>query len=157
MSLPEKRGQARHARAAWEGRSEDMVRTRNAPSFFERVYEVVEMIPEGQVATYGQIAAIVSHRQAARTVGWALASLQAGTDVRWHRVINTHGVISLRNLDQPSEVQRLLLAQEGIATDQEGRIDLQAHRWRGLDWPEVEALRRKWNRKLQGDNGPGVS
>ena len=37
------------------------------PNFFARVYEVVRLVPYGKVATYGQIADIVSHRRAART------------------------------------------------------------------------------------------
>lgn len=45
------------------------------PGFFERVYSVVRLVPQGKIATYGQIASIVSHRRAARTVGWALHGL----------------------------------------------------------------------------------
>ena len=138
------------------GPTTEMRRASNTPGFFERIYDVVRMIPPGQVATYGQIASIVSHRHAARTVGWALASLAPGTDVPWHRVINVRGIISLRHLDRPSRAQRTLLEQEGIVVDQEGQVDLQRHQWRGLDWPEVEALRQRWNTKLQGQGDLGV-
>ena len=43
--------------------------------FFERVYRLVGLIPPGKVATYGQIADLLAHPRAARTVGWALHSL----------------------------------------------------------------------------------
>jgi methylated-DNA-protein-cysteine methyltransferase-like protein len=109
--------------------------------FFERVYEVVRMIPRGQVATYGQIAAIVSHRGAARTVGWALHSLVQGTDVPWHRVINARGQISL----DPGTRQTLLLREEGVIVNTQGKVDLRKFQWLGLDWPEVEALRHRWH------------
>ncbi len=42
------------------------------PNFFERAYLLVRQIPRGRVASYGQIAALLGHPQAARTVGWAL-------------------------------------------------------------------------------------
>ena len=98
------------------------------------------MIPRGQVATYGQIAAIVSHRGAARTVGWALHGLVEGTDVPWHRVINARGQISL----DPGTHQISLLQEEGVDVNTQGRVDLKRFQWPGLDWPEVEALRRSW-------------
>jgi methylated-DNA-protein-cysteine methyltransferase-like protein len=111
-----------------------------ALSFFERVYQVVRLIPRGQVATYGQIAGIVSHRGAARTVGWALHGLAEGSDVPWHRVINARGQISL----DPGTQQRTLLQQEGIAVNEQGKIELKQYQWPGLDWPDVEALHRTW-------------
>ena len=118
----------------------DQSRT-SVPGFFERVYQVIRMIPRGQVATYGQIAAIVSHRGAARTVGWALHSLTEGNDVPWHRVINARGQISL----DPGTRQISLLKKEGIAVSTEGNVDMKRFQWPGLDWPEVEALRTSWH------------
>jgi methylated-DNA-protein-cysteine methyltransferase-like protein len=109
-------------------------------SLFQHVYEVVRMIPRGQVATYGQIAAIVSHRGAARTVGWALHSLVTGTDVPWHRVINAKGQISLK----PGTRQISLLREEGIIVNAQGQVDMKRFQWPGLDWPEIEALRHSW-------------
>lgn len=38
--------------------------------FFERVYEVVEQIPEGMVATYGQVALLAGRPRSARL--WAM-------------------------------------------------------------------------------------
>jgi methylated-DNA-protein-cysteine methyltransferase-like protein len=118
-----------------------MLRKTPSLGFFERVYQVVRMIPKGQVATYGQIAAIVSHRGAARTVGWALHGLAEGCDVPWHRVINARGQISL----DPGTQQILLLQSEGVDVNAEGKIDMGRFQWAGLDWPEIEALRRSWH------------
>jgi methylated-DNA-protein-cysteine methyltransferase-like protein len=55
----------------------------------QTIYEVVKTIPAGVVATYGQVAAIVGCGP--RLVGYALASLPAGMDVPWQRVINSQG------------------------------------------------------------------
>ena len=108
------------------------------------------MIPHGQVATYGQIAAIVSDRRAARTVGWALNALQEGTDVPWQRVINAKGTISSRYRDRDAAVQRSLLQGEGVVFDREGRTNLDVYQWEGLDWPEIEALRQGWSQEPPG-------
>jgi methylated-DNA-protein-cysteine methyltransferase-like protein len=115
------------------------------PSFFERTYHIVRMIPYGQVATYGQVAEIVSDRRAARTVGWALSALCQGTDVPWHRVINAQGTVSGRMRQGAAQTQQQLLEQEGIAFDAQGRIDLQEFQWDGLTRPEIESLDREWN------------
>ena len=40
--------------------------------FFARVYEMVRQIPEGRVATYGQVALLVGEPRKARFVGFAL-------------------------------------------------------------------------------------
>ena len=45
--------------------------------FFERVYEVVEQIPEGMVATYGQVALLAGRPRSARYVGYALHGIRA--------------------------------------------------------------------------------
>ena len=78
------------------------------PNFFERVYRVVKQIPRGKVASYGQIAALLGHPQAARTVGWALNALRGSEidDVPWQRVINSAGRISTSRADLSADVQR---------------------------------------------------
>lgn len=116
----------------------------STPNLFQRIYQVVRLVPPGQVATYGQIAEIVSHRGAARTVGWALHGLPEGSDVPWQRVINARGEISLGRRDHAAALQRALLEEEGIAFGAEGRIDLARFQWPGLDWPEIEELRGTW-------------
>ncbi|MFO8232555.1 MAG: MGMT family protein, partial [Longimonas sp.] len=60
--------------------------------FYRRVWAVVERIPAGCVATYGDIPEYLARRSAARTVGWAL-NAAAGTAVPCHRVVNRNGAI----------------------------------------------------------------
>lgn len=111
-------------------------------SFFSQVYAMVRLIPRGQVASYGQIAAMLGHPRAARTVGWALASLpeQAEEDVPWHRVINSQGRISIRNLRHAMDEQRLLLEEEGVVFNEAGYLDWDRFGWEGLSPAEVEAV-----------------
>jgi len=112
------------------------------PSFFDRVYAVVRQIPRGKVASYGQIAALLGHPGAARTVGWALNALR-GSDidnVPWQRVINSYGRISISRADLGAELQRALLEEEGVEFDSRGYVDLSRYGWAGMD--DVERLWR---------------
>lgn len=99
--------------------------------FFERVYALVRRIPPGKVASYGQIARILEHPHAARTVGWALSALKCGAgDVPWFRVVTAQGRVHFGE-------QRRLLEQEGVVFDAQGQID-QAFQWEGLSPGEIE-------------------
>lgn len=112
------------------------------PSFFDQVYAVVRQIPPGKVTSYGQVAALLGHPRAARTVGWALAALreQEQPDVPWQRVINAQGRVSIRNLEHAPEEQQLLLEAEGVEFNERGFIDWKRYGWQGLSAVELEAL-----------------
>ncbi len=119
------------------------------PSFFDRVYAVVRQIPRGKVASYGQIAGLLGHPQAARTVGWALSALRDSQidDVPWQRVINSHGRISIPRVELGAELQRALLEEEGVEFDSRGYVDLKRFGWRGMD--NVDRL---WQHNARADN-----
>jgi methylated-DNA-protein-cysteine methyltransferase related protein len=119
------------------------------PNFFERVYLLVRQIPRGRVASYGQIAALLGHPQAARTVGWALSALRGAevTDVPWQRVINSAGRISISRVDLGADLQRALLEEEGVEFDARGYVDWRRYGWEGLSLPDIEAL---WQPDGQG-------
>lgn len=109
----------------WQPESRQM-----EPSFYERVYAFVRLIPYGQVVTYGQVAAHLGAPQAARAVGYALRALPSGSEVPWHRVINHLGQISARHPAAGPILQRLLLENEGVCFDAEDCIDLSMYRWK---------------------------
>jgi methylated-DNA-protein-cysteine methyltransferase-like protein len=92
------------------------------PGFRDDVARVVERVPAGCLTTYGDVAAALGAKNVARHVGWALAALPHGTDVPWHRVVNSQGRISLRADGPGGDVQRLRLEAEGIEIDESGRI-----------------------------------
>jgi len=101
----------------------------------DRVWAVVSEIPSGNVATYGQIAALagITGRSGARQVGYALASLKQNTDVPWHRVINAKGELSPRANPDAVEYQRMLLEEEGVGFDHRRCIDFRHYGWQ----PEI--------------------
>ncbi len=96
---------------------------------WERVYAVVRRIPEGRVATYGQVAELAGLGRNARQVGYALHALPEYSDVPWHRVISAKGRISLPRASGADVTQRLRLEREGVKFDGRGRIDLRVFGW----------------------------
>ena len=109
-------------------------------TLFDKVYWIVQHIPAGKVATYGQIARLLGIPRGARTVGWALHSLPDDVEVPWQRVINAQGCVSTGWGDDESTSQRALLEAEGVAFDEQGRVDLKAYGWAGLDLAEWQQL-----------------
>ena len=101
-----------------------------ASSSYQRIYAVVRCVPKGQVATYGQVAALAGLPGHARLVGYAMHALPSHTKVPWHRVINAKGDMSHRSMPGFEEEQRYRLECEGISFDARGRIDLEETRWR---------------------------
>jgi methylated-DNA-protein-cysteine methyltransferase-like protein len=97
---------------------------------WERVYAVVRRIPEGRVATYGQVARLAGLGDSARQVGYALHALPALSGVPWHRVINARGEISLPRATGGDVTQRLRLEREGVKFDGKGRVDLKVFGWK---------------------------
>ncbi len=99
-------------------------------SSYQRIYDVVCRIPEGRVATYGQVAALAGLPGHARQAGYALHALPDGSDVPWQRVINARGEVSRRSIPGWEGYQRHLLEEEGVVFDLRGRVDLRRFRWR---------------------------
>jgi len=99
------------------------------PSQRQRIYAVVRRIPRGRVATYGQVAFLAGLPGHARQVGYALAALEDGSRMPWHRVLNAQGGISLRKTPGWDDVQRQLLRREGVAFDRSGRTSLRRYQW----------------------------
>lgn len=62
--------------------------------FYKRMGIVCQNIPEGKVATYGQIALLCGKPRNARQVGYGLRHGLAGDNVPAHRVVNSKGILS---------------------------------------------------------------
>ena len=111
-------------------------------SFFDKVYILVQQIPRGKVAYYGQIAEMLEASGAARTVGWALASLTPAQAefVPWQRVINKAGRCSIRSMKHTVNEQQALLETEGVDFNEHGYTDFGIFGWEGLNPDEVREL-----------------
>lgn len=91
--------------------------------FFEKVYAAVRKIPNGKVATYGQIATVIGSPRAARQVGWALHVNPYFGDVPCHRVVNRFGDLSGAFAFGGIDTQEEMLKAEGIQVVN-GKVDL---------------------------------
>lgn len=63
-------------------------------SFFEDVYRVARLIPEGRVTSYGAIAQYLSVPRSARMVGWAMNASHNDETIPAHRVVNRKGILT---------------------------------------------------------------
>jgi methylated-DNA-protein-cysteine methyltransferase related protein len=99
-------------------------------SFRNSVIKVLREIPQGKVATYGQIARIIGSPRAARQVGMVLFGLRdhEAEDIAWQRVINSEGRISTYKIGH-GELQRALLESEGVVFNADAKIDLAKFLW----------------------------
>ncbi|MBS4223962.1 MGMT family protein [Lederbergia citrea] len=105
-------------------------------TFTEKIIGVLQEIPEGSVATYGQVATLAGNRRGARQVARVLHSMSAKHGLPWHRVVNAKGEIVVGAADE----QKKLLEQEGVAVNARMRVDLGRYQWMDggmdMDWLE---------------------
>ena len=80
--------------------------------FFQQVYNICQLIPEGRVSTYGSIAKYISSPQAARMVGWALNKFPE--NVPAHRVVSKSGLLTGKIHFSGINLMQQLLENEGI-------------------------------------------
>jgi methylated-DNA-protein-cysteine methyltransferase related protein len=99
------------------------------PDFRTLVLAVVARIPKGKLASYGQVAALAGFPQRPRQVGMVLSGLPEGTNLPWHRVVNTRGYVPSRGRWWGAFEQIGRLRDEGIEVDDLGNLDLETHRW----------------------------
>ena len=109
--------------------SADEVEYMDREGFFERVYTMVEQIPRGMVATYGQIARLIGEPRRARYVGFALHANPRPGIVPCHRVVFADGSLCEGFAFGGIDVQRGLLEEEGVRFTPAGKVDLAACRW----------------------------
>jgi methylated-DNA-protein-cysteine methyltransferase-like protein len=95
-----------------------------------RIYDVVRAIPRGKVATYGEIAELAGiasgHRVAARAMRVCPPQLP------WQRVVGKkdarRAAINIED-EEHADLQRKLLAAEGVIFDSGGFIPLRKSGW----------------------------
>ena len=88
------------------------------------VLSVVEEIPEGRVATYGQIARLTGRDGNARLIGKILSMSEYYGDYPCHRVVNHAGRTA-----PGFQAQRQLLQDEGVRFRTNGCVDLGKYQW----------------------------
>ena len=91
------------------------------------IYEIlslVEEIPEGKVASYGQIAKLIGREKNARLVGKVLSRAEFYGEYPCHRVVNHAGRLAPHFWNQ-----RELLLDEGVELKENGYVDMKKYQW----------------------------
>lgn len=89
------------------------------------VLSIVEEIPEGNVATYGQIAYLAGKPKNARLVGKILSMSEFYGKYPCHRVVNHNGRIAPYFIEQ-----KRLLENEGITFKDEIHVNIKKYQWK---------------------------
>jgi methylated-DNA-protein-cysteine methyltransferase-like protein len=98
--------------------------------FFKMVYEVVKLVPEGRVTSYGAIANYLGSKSSSRVVGYAMnASHKIKPKVPAHRVVNKIGLLSgKQHFETPFQMEELL-TKEKIIVKNDKVIDFKNIFW----------------------------
>ncbi len=103
-------------------------------SFFNKVYDVVRLIPHGRISSYGAIANYLGG--SARVVGWAMNGSHSHPDVPAHRVVNRVGLLTGKHHFSSTSLMQQLLESEDIQVQ-----DDQVVQFKELFWDPAQALR----------------
>ena len=88
------------------------------------ILSVVEEIPAGRVASYGQIARLIGREKNARLVGRVLSMAELYGDYPCHRVVNHAGRTAPGFFEQ-----RERLLEEGVGFTPNGCVDMKVYQW----------------------------
>ena len=102
-----------------------------AENRFNDIYDVVRLIPNGRVTSYGAIAKYLGGG-GARMVGWAMNASHGELDVPAHRVVNRNGVLTGKHHFGGNRMQELLES-EGIKVKKDQVVDFKKLFWNPSD------------------------
>lgn len=94
---------------------------------YQQVYEIVKLIPEGKVMTYGQIAKKIGTRDA-RKIGWALHA-NPSKETPCHRVVSKDGRVAKNFAFDGEDEQIRRLEAEGVTFKDKFHVDLAKHQF----------------------------
>ena len=103
-------------------------------NFFEKVYQVAQLIPYGKVTSYGAIANYLGAARSARMVGYAMNG-SVEKNVPAHRVVNRKGLLTGKHHFDGTNLMQQLLESEGIIV-----IDNQIQDFETIFWDPSKEL-----------------
>ena len=107
--------------------------------FFQDVWEVARLIPEGRVTSYGAIAKYLGSPGAARMVGWAMnASHASKKPVPAQRVVNRIGMLSGKHHFDGHNLMQELLENEGVKVENNQVVDFENRFWNPMTELELD-------------------
>jgi methylated-DNA-protein-cysteine methyltransferase-like protein len=98
--------------------------------FSRKVIALIQKIPRGKVATYGQIAKLAGNPYGSRGVAWILNSSSKKHRLPWQRVLSSKGKISLPQGSLAANAQKRKLEREGVRVGPNLSVDLKRYQWK---------------------------
>ncbi len=95
---------------------------------YNQIWQAVGLIPEGKVASYGQLADLAGLPGRARLVGKALREAPAEMALPWQRVLRSNGQLAFAKGTPQAQEQTGRLQEEGVAV-LNNRVDLKQFQW----------------------------
>ena len=92
------------------------------------IFKVVNLIPEGKVASYGQVADLAGLPGRARLAGKALSVVPTDMQLNWHRVLRSNGHIAFANGSEQATLQAGQLQQENVVVIN-NRVKMKDFKW----------------------------
>jgi methylated-DNA-protein-cysteine methyltransferase related protein len=103
--------------------------------FFDRVYQVVRLIPRGRATSYGAIANYLGAKSGSRMVGWAMNAAHKLENVPAQRVVNRNGLLTGKmHFETPTRMEELLKA-DGVEI-----LNDQIVNWKEIFWDPMTEL-----------------
>lgn len=98
--------------------------------FYLQVYDIVRLIPEGRVTSYGAIAAFLNAKKSSRLVGYAMnLSHKHDPNIPAHRVVNRNGLLTGRHHFETPETMQQALEREGVKIERNQVVDFDEKYW----------------------------
>jgi methylated-DNA-protein-cysteine methyltransferase-like protein len=97
--------------------------------FFEAVFQIVKLIPEGKVTSYGAIAKCLGSKKSSRMVGWAMNASHKYPGIPAHRVVNRNGLLTGKHHFETPDTMAEKLNLEGIIVKNDQIQNFKAHFW----------------------------
>lgn len=101
----------------------------DSKDFFQKVYEVVKMIPSGRVSTYGLIAKYLGSAKSSRVVGYAMNASHQNSDIPAHRVVNRLGILTGKHHFSGTTLMKNLLESEGVKIQNDRVVNFKKVVW----------------------------
>jgi methylated-DNA-protein-cysteine methyltransferase related protein len=103
--------------------------------FFDRVYQIVQLIPKGRATSYGAIAKCLGTKSGSRMVGWAMNAAHGLENIPAQRVVNRNGLLTGKmHFETPTRMEELLKL-DGI-----GVMNDQILNWKEVFWDPMTEI-----------------
>jgi len=103
-------------------------------NFYQQVYELARMIPQGRITSYGAIAKALGRPGAARIVGYAMGQAgKADPPVPAHRVLNHKGELTAKEAFGKGNRMQELLEKEGLTIKNNKIVNFNRFFWNPLE------------------------